>query len=166
MLLAFDAHYREDRSKLVAAVFQEWEDELAMETRSWHFGKVPAYQPGQFYLRELPLLELALKEFDLQRVKAIIIDGYVYLDANGRQGLGGHLYAKLAEQIPIVGIAKSYFRGNNAEVVLRGKSKKPLYVTASGMSPKTAAEKVAKMAGPYRIPEILAQVDRETKMAN
>ncbi|MEM9260232.1 MAG: endonuclease V [Bacteroidota bacterium] len=166
MLLAFDAHYREDHSKLVAAVFQKWEDKRAAEIKSWRFGKVPDYQPGQFYLRELPLLERALEDFDLSQIKTIIIDGYVYLDATGRRGLGGYLYTKLAGQIPVVGVAKSYFRDNNAEVVLRGKSKKPLYVTASGMPPKTAADKVANMAGPYRIPDILAQVDQETKLVN
>lgn len=163
MLLAFDAHYREEDSLLAGAVFQNWEDEHPQEIRTWRYGKVPDYEPGKFYLRELPLLVQALKDFDLQEVEAIIVDGYVYLDAEGRQGLGGHLFHALVKAIPIVGIAKSYFRDNNAEVVYRGKSKKPLYVTAYGMLSTEAASKVAAMAGSYRIPDMLAQVDRATK---
>lgn len=163
MLLAFDAHYRDDCSILAGAVFHKWEDEQAAEMRTWQFGEMPAYEPGKFYLRELPLLTQALSTFDSRAIDAIIIDGYVYLDAKGRLGLGGHLFASLQEKIPVVGVAKSYFRENAAEQVLRGESKKPLYVTAAGMLPATAARKVAKMAGSFRMPDMLVQVDQASK---
>lgn len=163
MLLAFDAHYTDDRTKLVAAAFNRWEDPKPAAIHTWHDGPAAAYEPGQFYRRELPLILRALQDFDLQQIEAIIIDGYVYLDATNRQGLGGHLYRALDQKVPVVGIAKSYFRDTNAEVVLRGKSTKPLYVTAYGMIPEDAAAQVRRMAGPYRMPDILAAVDQETK---
>ncbi|MEM6771390.1 MAG: endonuclease V [Bacteroidota bacterium] len=163
MLLAFDAHYTDQRTKLVGAVFHDWTDAAPAELRTWTSGPAAAYQPGQFYRRELPLILDALKDFNLSQLQAIIIDGYVYLDGNGRQGLGGHLYTALKQQVPVVGIAKSYFRDTNAAAVLRGKSNKPLYVTAYGMDQAQAAALVRGMAGPYRMPDILAAVDQATK---
>ncbi len=164
MILAFDAHYTAERTKLVAATFQEWSDSEPRELRTWYSGPAAAYQPGQFYRRELPLILEALQDFHLPDIQAIVIDGYVYLDAQGRQGLGGHLYHELKAQIPVIGIAKSYFRDNNAIPVLRGESSKPLYVTAYGMTPEVAAANLAGMAGPYRMPDILAAVDQQTKL--
>lgn len=163
MLLAFDAHYTTDRTKLVAAVFDDWLAASPNRLQVWSAGPAAAYEPGQFYRRELPLILKALEDFNLKEIEAIIIDGYVYLDANGRQGLGGHLFHELNQQVPVIGVAKSYFRDNNAEAVLRGQSIKPLYVTAYGMEASLAAMKVRQMAGPYRMPDILAAVDQETK---
>lgn len=163
MLLAFDAHYTDLRTRLVAASFNDWTDPSPANLHVWESGPAAAYEPGQFYRRELPLILMALKDFDLTDVKTIIVDGYVYLNAEGRMGLGGHLYQELAESIPVVGVAKSYFRDNNAEAVLRGESKKPLFVTALGMDPLAAADHVREMAGAYRMPDVLAAVDRGTK---
>lgn len=163
MLLAFDAHYNDERSRLVAAVFTNWAAPEPAELRSWSSGPAAAYVPGQFYQRELPLILAALKDFNPEEISTIIVDGYVYLNDQGRPGLGGHLYEELGQRIPVVGVAKSYFRDNNAEAVLRGESSNPLYVTALGMDPVVAAERIRTMAGPYRMPDILAAVDRETK---
>lgn len=163
MILAFDAHYTDASSKLVAASFEEWTDPAPKQLHVWTSGAAAAYQPGQFYLREMPLILKALEDFYLDELEAIIVDGYVYLDANGRLGLGGHLFHALNDRIPVIGVAKSYFRDNNAVPVLRGESKKPLYVTAYGIEPGVAAGHLRAMTGRYRIPDVLAAVDRETK---
>jgi deoxyribonuclease V len=44
--------------------------------------------------------------------------------------------------------------------VHRGGARKPLYVTAAGLPVAEAAELVAEMAGPYRMPDALRRVDR------
>jgi len=163
MLLAFDAHYTDTSSRLVAAEFHAWTDAAPARLHVWESGAAAEYQPGRFYLREMPLIVGALQDFDLTSIDAIIVDSYVYLNDQGRLGLGGHLYRELGERIPVVGVAKSYFRDTNAEAVLRGESKKPLYVTAYGMTQAEAADHVRAMAGPYRMPEVLAAVDRGTK---
>ena len=163
MLLAFDAHYTDTTTRLAAAVFHDWADPEAAEIRVWTGGPAAPYQPGEFYKRELPLLLSALAEFDLETVAAVIIDGYVYLDAEGRPGLGGHLYRALDERVPVVGVAKSYFRDTNAEPVLRGASGKPLYVTALGIPAETAADFVRSMTGSFRMPDVLGEVDRASK---
>lgn len=89
---------------------------------------VEDYEPGSFYKRELPcIIELFLK-IDLSRINAIIIDGYVFLDDNRKEGLGAYLYYHLKEKVPIIGVAKTSFHDNKKNVfeVFRGKSKKPL----------------------------------------
>ena len=52
------------------------------------------YTPGEFYKRELPCILSAMKRFSLQ-IETMIIDGYVWLDASGRKGLGAILYELL-----------------------------------------------------------------------
>ena len=43
--------------------------------------------------------------------------------------------------------------------VLRGRSARPLYITAAGMPVKEAADLVIHMAGPFRRPDALRRVD-------
>jgi len=91
----------------------------------------------------------------------VIVDGYVWLDANGTPGLGGHLYEALAGKVTVVGVAKTVFRGAGWAIpVTRGSSAVPLFVTAAGIDPKRAAEELKVMHGPYRLPTLLKRVDR------
>jgi deoxyribonuclease V len=48
--------------------------------------------------------------------------------------------------------------------VLRGESHNPLFVTAIGLDLATVAEKIQKMSGPYRIPELLKKVDELSRL--
>lgn len=43
--------------------------------------------------------------------------------------------------------------------VFRGQSRRPLYITAAGMTIVDAALKIARMHGNHRIPTLLKQVD-------
>ena len=118
--------------------------------------EVAAYRPGAFYLRELPPMLAVLAEAG--PVDLLVVDGYVHLDAAGRQGLGAHAHAELG--IPVIGVAKHPFRGaDHAVEVRRGGSDRPLYVTAAGLAPSAAARLVAAMAGPFRLPDALRRVD-------
>jgi deoxyribonuclease V len=91
---------------------------------------------------------------------AVIIDGYVWLDAAGRPGLGARLHEALGGRVPVVGVAKTAFRGDDGSVpVLRGLSARPLRVTAAGMPAAMAAAKIAAMHGPHRIPIMLRLAD-------
>ena len=100
------------------------------------------------------------------RVETIIVDGYVWLGPENRPGLGAHLYEALGKQVPVIGVAKSMFRGaTNAEAVLRGRSRRPLYVTAAGMDPVIAAKNIQGMHGPHRIPTLLKRVDQLCRSA-
>jgi deoxyribonuclease V len=76
-----------------------------------------------------------------------------------RPGLGQHLYEYFDGTIPVIGVAKSRFKGASGIEVYRGKSARPLYVTAAGMDPNLAAEKIRMMRGAHRLPTLLKRVD-------
>jgi deoxyribonuclease V len=178
--IAVDVSYQEEGGTAVALVFDKLEDDDFMFTMSIGIVGGHPYVPGNFYKRELPhirtvvnlvvsmsgteLLEepLANLRLEPEEIDAIFIDGYVDLDDD--PGLGRHVYGEFDGVIPIIGVAKTKFKGVRAAEVLRGKSKKPLFVTAAGMSREDAAAMVADMHGPYRMPTLLKETDRLTRI--
>ena len=90
MILATDTHYGKHAIRTAGVLFQGWDDE---EAASIHIDERVAsaapYQPGMFYLRELPHILLLLEKLPAPPT-TIIVDGYVYLDEVGRKGLGAH----------------------------------------------------------------------------
>jgi deoxyribonuclease V len=118
--------------------------------------QVLPYRPGEFFLRELPLLRAVLA--GLPRLGLFVIDGYADLDPAGRPGLGAHAHAAFG--VPVIGVAKTRFRTATHPVeVLRGRSARPLFVTAAGMPLDQAASLVQRMAGPFRLPDALRHAD-------
>lgn len=118
---------------------------------------VAPYRPGEFYRRELPPLRAVLA--DVEHVELLVIDGYVTLDPGGRLGLGAYAHAEFG--MPVIGVAKSRFASAvHAIPVVRGSATRPLYVTSARIPPADAAELVRTMAGRFRLPDALRQVDR------
>ena len=164
MLLAIDAYYGEQNAKVVGVLFK-WEDKFPAETISCFYDNVLPYKPGQFYQRELPCILELLKQMELEKIGAIIIDGHVFVSNDKTYGLGGYLWESLGKQIPIIGIAKRGFYQTD-EVsfpVLRGNSKKPLYVSSIGYDISLLKTDIKNMHGNYRIPTILKILDQETR---
>jgi deoxyribonuclease V len=96
----------------------------------------------------------------LPTVDVVIVDGYVWLGGEDKPALGAHLYQALGERTAVVGIAKTKFKGADAGCeVIRGRSARPLFITAAGMSPEWAAQHVRSMHGPYRIPTLIKRAD-------
>ena len=121
---------------------------------------VEPYVPGEFYRRELPCLLKVLDQLS-ERPEVVVIDGYVWLDASGRKGLGGHLFEALNKTVPVIGVAKTRFAtATRAIEVLRGSSARPLFVTAAGIDQANAAKCIRRMHGESRIPTLLKRVDR------
>ena len=155
MIVAVDVDYRAKEAVAACVGFAKWTDDVAAFERVVRVpGAAAAYVPGQFYLRELPCVLAVLKGVD---ASVVVVDGYVMLAA-GKRGLGGHLHEAIHK--PVVGVAKNEFRGATAERVVRGASKKPLFVTAAGMPTKDAATAIRSMHGAFRIPTLLARADR------
>ncbi len=154
---AVDVHYP-DAGGARAALVVAGEPRFAALTEehvAW-LDKVEPYEPGRFFVRELPAIQAVLAQAD--PVDVLLIDGYVDLDPSGRPGLGAHVHAELG--IPVIGVAKTAFRAaSHAAVVHRGSAIRPLYVTAAGVPVGVAADLVAGMSGPYRIPDALRRVD-------
>jgi deoxyribonuclease V len=165
MIIAFDVQYADNQAKAVAIAFQNWEDAAPNETIIKHVDGIAEYEPGAFYKRELPCILSILQDIDLTTIDLIVVDGYVLLDDFGKLGLGGHLYEALVVKIPIIGVAKTKFLQNsqNAIEVFRGKSQKPLFVSAVGIHLEMAAEAVQKMHGNFRFPTLLKLLDDVTK---
>lgn len=164
MHVALDVYYGPTWTRGAAVGFGSVADEQPAFVVVEEFaGSAEDYEPGEFKKRELPFL---VKLVELARARAeiatILIDGYVWLD-DGRAGLGGHLYEQLDPRVPIIGVAKTRYRGANAIEILRGESKSPLLITAAGIEPSAAAELVRAMHGDHRIPTLLRAVDRATR---
>jgi deoxyribonuclease V len=155
--VAADVHYLASGAARAAAVIAaDATFSRVVDERSAVVRDVPPYQPGQFWLRELPPLRAVVD--GLTAMSLLVVDGYVDLDPEQRPGLGAHAHAAFG--VPVIGVAKSAFRtATHAVPVLRGTSARPLYVTAAGMSRDQAAEIVRHMAGRHRLPDALRRVD-------
>jgi len=117
---------------------------------------VPPYQPGAFFLRELPPLRAVLA--GVRGLGLVVVGGYVDLDPGGRPGLGAHVHAEFG--VPVIGVAKTAFRtATHAVPVVRGRSARPLFVTAADLPPTDAARLVQHMAGRFRLPDALRRAD-------
>lgn len=147
-----------DRARAAAVLFDGNGRELA--NYQTDIDAVAPYQSGKFYLRELPCLLAVLAQVN-QGFDQIAIDGFVYLDDEGSEGLGAHLHRSLNGRYPVIGIAKKPFRDMGETYrVYRGQSRKPLYVTAVGTDLAEAKQWVRGLSGKGRIPEMLARADR------
>lgn len=171
MHVAVDVAYGSDDSAAAAGIaFAGPSSGTAAETLVRRIARVRPYRPGQFYERELPCILAVLEAFPCRPEtilpESILIDGYVTLGAERRDGLGMHLFRALGEAVPVIGVAKSRFRGTPAEAeVLRGGSARPLYVTSAGMDEAAARGFVLSMHGAHRIPTLLAAADRACRTA-
>lgn len=114
--------------------------------------------PGELYRRELPGILAALEQLN-HTPSLVIVDGYVSL-ADGTPGLGAHLFHALDEEVSVIGVAKSPFKGADyARQMYRGGSRRPLYITAAGMSLAHAEGCVRSMHGTHRLPTMLKRAD-------
>lgn len=167
MIFAVDVYYKENIAKSVGLLFKKWSDSEPFEIVSSYTQDPQEYEPGHFYKRELPCIMELLKHTNIKAIDIIIIDGYVYLSNDKKAGLGYHLYTCLNKKIPVIGVAKTAFYSNSGnEIVMetyRGKSSKPLFITAEGIELDFAAGCIKEMHGEYRIPTLLKLLDTHTK---
>ena len=160
MIACVDVDYREAGAVAACVLFRAWPDAEPVSEVVVRIAAVEPYEPGRFYRRELPCL-LAVLEALAERPEVVVIDGYVWLGDEGEPGLGAHLHEALGRRVAVIGVAKTRFHGaRTAREVHRGGSRSALYVTAAGIDPSEAADRVREMHGPFRIPTLLKRVDR------
>lgn len=158
MLACVDVDYQDDRALAACVLFDAWSDAHSAGHHLEVIQPVAPYQPGKFYLRELPCLLAVLAQVR-EPLETIVVDGYVWLQDEQSPGLGGHLHAAL--KLPVIGVAKTQYLGATAaRAVLRGNSGKPLYVTAAGIDLEEAARNIQSMHGAFRVPTLLKRVDQ------
>jgi deoxyribonuclease V len=154
--LAVDVQYHPHHAIGAAIGFIGWGDAIASLTITVDVDLKAEYQPGEFYKRELPaLLELIRKA--PRDLELVIVDAYVDLE-HDRPGLGRRLHEAIG--VPVIGVAKSRFRGAPGIELFRGGSTRPLYVTAAGLDVTEAAAHIRSMHGIRRLPTMIAAADR------
>ncbi|MGZ4991139.1 MAG: endonuclease V [Methylobacter sp.] len=157
-----DVDYKATGARAACVVTDSWEDQTPHSTYVRDIDAVAPYEPGDFYRRELPCILSVLRLLPALP-ETVVVDGYVWLSSVDRPGLGARLYEALGRGAPVVGIAKTVFKGAESSTdvvrVLRGTSRKPLFVTAVGIEPEVAAQCVRRMAGKHRIPEMVRLTD-------
>src|SRR5882724_5886996 len=127
MIGCMDVHYQDTRAVAAGIAFRDWLDDRVVAERVVSLCNIEPYQSGRFFIRELPCLSAVLQV--LPPVQIVVVDGYVWLDEN-RPGLGAHLYQSLDGSVPVIGVAKTrYFGADNVQEIVRGKSKRPLYIS-------------------------------------
>ena len=105
MIVCLDVAYGDKAACAAGITAREWTDASAVEERAIQVPNAQPYEPGQFFRRELPCLLAVLKT--LPPVDVVIVDGFVWLGAGNKPGLGAHLYHALGERTPVVGVAKT-----------------------------------------------------------
>ncbi|RQP23048.1 endonuclease V [Piscinibacter terrae] len=158
MFACLDVQYTDTHAHAAGLVFWDWGSAQVQARFTSATAAVQDYQPGEFYKRELGPLMSIVDQLPPD-IHTLVIDGYCLLSEDGRPGLGAHLHAAVRQRCAIVGVAKTAFLSAPSIEVLRGDSARPLYVTALGMPVSEAAQGVASMHGPYRIPTLLKAVD-------
>lgn len=155
----FDVYYYNNHAKAGCIVFEKAERERILSSYSEIINRVQEYIPGQFYKRELPCL-LAVLEKVNENVDFIIVDSFVWL-SDDKKGLGAYLYEALGSSIPVIGVAKSYFKDVKIyKEVYRGESNKPLFISSAGIDLDFAAEFIKSLEGEYKLPKVLKEVDK------
>lgn len=165
-MIAFtDVHYDDDSALAACVVADDWADAEARGSLTVRVSPIAAYEPGAFYKRELPCLRAVLEVSP--KVTHVVIDGYVWLDTARTPGLGAHLHAALGGEVPVIGIAKTAYRGSEMALKLeRPGSAKPLFVTSIGVESDAALALVQRLHGPYRIPTLLKLVDQLSRSSS
>ena len=160
MFAALDAQYVDQSATVACVTFSDWAaEEAGLELVTTVEG-VAEYQPGEFWRREVPCA-LAVLALLGQKPDVLVVDGYVWLDGNGRKGMGAHLFDALNGAVAVIGVAKHAFAGSpHAALVHRGESDRPLFVTVQGMPLEEAQRAISAMHGPFRIPTLLKRADQ------
>lgn len=166
MIAILDAAYGDHTSAAACITAADWISPLPLAEFTHRAGAAEIYTPGEFYKRELPLLRSVLGMLP-SRPAVVVVDGYVWLDPEGRKGLGAHLFEMMRGRVAVVGVAKTKFVGAQqwVEKVTRGDSANPLWVTTAGLTPSEAVAAVKRMHGDHRIPTLVSRVDRLARSA-
>lgn len=160
MKASLDVYYEGENSIAACVVFDNWLDSKPIEIFRVVGPSASHYRAGRFYERELPCLLAVLERVD-REFETIIIDGFVHLRAEVGKGLGEHLFEWLSYSPEVVGVAKNPLKVADQFVpIMRGRSTRPLFVSAIGCSVERAARSIVSMHGPYRIPTLLKLADQ------
>jgi deoxyribonuclease V len=155
-----DVCYRNGMAAVACVQFSNWTDSHPNAVSISELDVQAGYVPGRFFERELPCLLYALKR-ETVRFEVIVIDGFVHLKPPLKKGLGFHLAESVSYPVAVIGVAKNPLKvADRFLPVLRGRSGKPLFVSAINISIERAAELIKSMNGEFRIPTLIKMTDQ------
>jgi deoxyribonuclease V len=157
MNASIDVYYACGRAAVACVLFGHWTDSTPVDAVTADLAVPAEYVPGQLYRRELPCLLAALTRVN-HPIEHIVVDGFVHV--KGGPGLGAHLHEALGGSSAVIGVAKNPLAiADQFEKVFRGRSRRPLLVSAIGIDRVNAAEWIRSMHGPYRVPTLIKMAD-------
>lgn len=158
MMACLDVAYSLAGTVAACVTFEAWSDGTPTNELVWYGPPAAPYRRGRLFERELPPLVAVLEALQ-PPPSLVIVDAYVWLDEGKTPGLGGHLFRALGGATVVMGVAKRPFAGAPAIPVRRGRSRRPLWVSAAGVEPGWAAERIAAMHGSFRLPTLVQRAD-------
>lgn len=160
LISCLDVYYTEEKADAAAVVLADWQAGSPLSRYTATVKGVAQYEPGRFYLRELLPIQAVIAKI-VEPIDVYVIDGYCHLSPDHTPGLGAYLHEALGGAVSVVGVAKNRYRDTTHAVeVLRAGSVRPLFVTSIGLAYDAAAQRIASMAGKYRIPDLIKAADR------
>ncbi len=121
VIACIDVGYQKQSALAACVTISDWTVGVPLASHIVAIPSIEDYEPGAFYKRELPCIKAVLNQLAAMP-SLIVVDGYVWLDADGKKGLGAHLFESLHGAVPVVGVAKTSFAtATNAIEVYRGK---------------------------------------------
>src|SRR6516165_7384410 len=121
LIAILDVAYAAEAAGVACVLADSWAASAAVAEICKHVACTPAkYEPGCFYKRELPLLRTSIDGLEA-RPAVFVIDGYVWLGTKNEPGLGAYLYESADRAVPVIGVAKTPYRGDSwSAQVFRG----------------------------------------------
>jgi deoxyribonuclease V len=158
-----DVHYRRDTAVAACVLFDSWVDSEPLDLLRVAVSGAAPYRAGRFAERELPCLLAVLREVE-HELDAVVVDGFVHLRTG--QGLGACLHDALERHPAVIGVAKRPLElACRFAEITRGRSVRPLFVSAVECPLDVAARTIRGMHGPYRLPTLLRLADRHARGA-
>jgi len=165
MKLVMDVHLPGDTARVAAVAFDDWAAAEGSRHHALDIARVEKPAKGELDLRALPWL-IQLLEADRLQPEAIVLEGFVHLDAQDTPGLGRRLFDALAGRVPVIGVSKSVFKGTDTPdqfCVFREDETPPLIVTCAGIDLGAAKARVRMMHGRKRVPTLMKLAARIAK---
>ena len=152
-----------EQANAAAVAFDAWDAPEATKTYFTHVAQVGKAVRGELDLRELPCVMQLLAEHKLEP-ELVLIEGFVYLDADDTPGLGQRLFEALGGKVPVVGLSKKSLPELSSQFeVMREDETPPLIVTSVGLDIGAAKVRVRSMHGRKRVPTLMKLAARLAK---
>ena len=163
MKLVMDFQIHGDHALVAAVAFDDWAAPEGTKNYSLRVGHVERPPKGELDLRALPWLVQLLDANGLQP-EAIVLDGFVHLDAQETPGLGRRLHDTLGGRVAVIGVSKSGFKDTPEQFEIhREEETAPLVITCAGIDLGAAKARVRTMHGRKRLPTLMKLAARIAK---